>query len=213
MTRPRQTQPLAPFMLTEEIRMLTQLKLGLFTVGLWSLLGTASYALPGQTVREVEAWIQANPTLRPAPGERLTVNKVDTPAQRFTFQASMFAPGNIATAFSPGIIRTERLLLVDLINGVSVPRLEESLRAIYSSDVYTDYRRAVSLYVYPNVDTQPTANQHLILKGELLEGERFGYWVELTVDPQGVVQTGRITILLKQDLGALRDQIAQTGSP
>ncbi len=50
-------------------------------------------ALPGQTTKEVAAWMQANSTLRPSRGEKFLVTKSSTAAQRFTFEASLLPPG------------------------------------------------------------------------------------------------------------------------
>ena len=40
-------------------------------------------------------------------------------------------------------------MIVDLINDVTEERLEESLRAIYGVDIFTDYRQAEVLLAYP----------------------------------------------------------------
>ena len=184
----------------------------LLSAGFWLLLGTkVGLALPGQTINEVEAWIQAHPTLRPEPGERLLVRYSDTPAQRFVFQASVLTPGRIGLTGNGSIIRSERLQLFDMINGVTFNRLEESLRSIYGADVYSDFRRAVTFYAYPNEATPPSRNPTLLLKGELREGVRFGYWVELASNPEGVIYTGRINVLLKEDLASLQEHLQKGG--
>jgi hypothetical protein len=107
-------------------------------------------ALPGQSTEEVTTWIQAHPTLRPSSGERLYVQKSDTAAQRFTFQASVLAPGKVVFTKDRGRIRSERLAMYDAINGMTFQRLQESLRIIYGSDIYQDFNRAQVIYEYPN---------------------------------------------------------------
>ncbi|HEY9736142.1 MAG TPA: hypothetical protein V6D06_07660 [Trichocoleus sp.] len=181
------------------------LGLGCWTV-LWGL-AQPGYALPGEAVRTVEAWIQGNPTLRPGPGEILVVNRTDTPAQRFSFQASIFPVSGVRAGVDGRIIRTERFSLFDLINSIDPVRMEEALRAIYGSEVYADYRRAVPLYSYPNVDSAPLANPELLLQGEVRANDRYAYWLELAADQAGTVYSGRMTIFLREDLPALLEQL------
>ncbi|NEQ31173.1 MAG: hypothetical protein F6K04_09225 [Leptolyngbya sp. SIO4C5] len=172
-------------------------------LGLGLAAALPSRALPGQTVTEVAAWIQANPTLRPGPGERLLVNRVDTPAQRFTFQASIFPPGNLRSGINPRQIRAERTAIFDMINGVSFDRLEESLRVIYGSDIFADYQRSQPIYVYPTADAPISNNPNLLIQGELREGDRYAYWIEITSDASGNVDSGEISVLLKEDIPGL----------
>lgn len=90
-------------------------KAGLYlgaSVCLSCLIGTEiepANALPGQMVEEAIAWIQAHPTLQPA-GETLLVRKSDTPAHRFTFEASTHSPGR-AMLGNGNLIRLEQLSL------------------------------------------------------------------------------------------------------
>lgn len=185
-------------------------------LGCWAALwGIAqpSQALPGQSVRTVEAWIQGNPTLQPGPGETLVVNRTDTPAQRFSFQASIFPVSGIRPGVSGNIIRTERFGLFDLINPIGSVRMEESLRAIYGSELYADYRRAAPLYSYPNADSPPTDNPELLLQGEVRASDRYAYWLELTADQEGTVYSGRMTVFLKEDLPSLLEQLGGGGLP
>ncbi|PSN10538.1 hypothetical protein C7271_25885 [filamentous cyanobacterium CCP5] len=102
------------------------------------------------------------------------------------------------------MIRTEELTLFDQVNGVDRDRLEESLRAIYGPAVYTDYQQAQLLYAYPSAETPPPANSEIVLLGEVLEGDRYAYWLELAANPQGVVYSGRAIVFLKEDLPLLR---------
>ena len=185
-------------------------RFGCLSAGFWLALGLPALALPGQTTSQVAAWIQGNATLRPRPGEQLVVHRTDTAARRFTFRASMFAPTGVPSAPVLGKIRSEQILLVDIIDGVSMTRLEESLRRIYGADVFSDYERAERVLVYPTAETPPYTNRYLVIQGELLVGDRFGYWVEMTSDTQGRIETGRITLLLKEDVAALGDFLRGT---
>ncbi|MEO0533130.1 MAG: hypothetical protein AAF215_04605 [Cyanobacteria bacterium P01_A01_bin.123] len=178
---------------------------GWLSAGFWLALGLPALALPGQTATQVEAWIQGNATLRPRPGEQLVVHRTDTAARRFTFQASVFPPTGVQGVPLLGKIRSEHFLLVDIIDGVSMTRLEESLRRIYGADVYSDYERAERVMVYPTAETPPYTNRYLVIQGELLVGDRFGYWVEMTSDTRGRIETGRVTLLLREDVAALGD--------
>lgn len=173
----------------------------------WTL-GQPGYALPGQPVQSVEDWIQGNSTLRPGPGERLVINRTDTPAQRFAFQASIFPVNGIDPEVDGRIIRTERFSLFDLINEIDANRMEESLRAIYGSDVYADYRRAMALYSYPSLNSTPLTNSNPLLRGEVRQGDRYAYWLELASDQAGTVYSGRMTLFLKEDLPPLLEQLA-----
>jgi hypothetical protein len=176
-------------------------------------LSSPALALPGQTVDEVAAWIKANATLRPGPNERLMVRKSDSAAQRFSFEASLFAPG----AFTPGSkgsgrIRTESLKLFDMQNGVTKARLEESLRAIYGLDVTQDFDRAQSVYTYPTKATVRTGESQQkpilsALQGEIRKGARFAYWVEVAQTDKGVAYAGRVSVCEIEDIDKLETEI------
>jgi hypothetical protein len=183
-------------------------------VSTWGLLGALpAQALPGQSVDEVTAWMKANVTLRPGSNERLIVRKSDSAAQRFVFEASMFAPG----AFDPkskggGRIRTETLKLFDMQNGITKARLEESLRAIYGLDVTQDFDRAQTIYTYPTAATVKTgiAQQKPILsalQGEIRKGARFAYWVEVAQSDKGLAYAGRISVFQHEDIDRLEAEI------
>jgi hypothetical protein len=172
------------------------------------LLPLSAQALPGQDPDDVAAWIQAHPTLRPRLGERLTVRKSDTAAQRFIFQASMLPPGALGAPSDEGVIRKERIEIFDTINGVSRDRLEEALRAIYGIDIYQDYQQGQTVYDYPTDDMvqQARARNTPILEarqGELRLGDRFAYWIEVAQPREGTAITGHITVLLESDLDRL----------
>jgi hypothetical protein len=172
------------------------------------LNGGRVLALPGQSQEEVAAWIQANPTLSPSDNELLIVRKSNTAAQRFEFMADVLPPGKLLATNNFGVIRTERIELFDTINGVSRDRLEESLRIIYGLDIYQDYQQAKIIYTYPSDATvQQSINQKAPLlaarQGELRSGSRYGYWIEVAQPQTGDAVTGKILVLLKEDLDDL----------
>ncbi|NER82797.1 MAG: hypothetical protein F6K42_25230 [Leptolyngbya sp. SIO1D8] len=176
---------------------------------LWIASAVSARAVPGDSVTNVEAWIQAHPTLRPAPNETLVVNRADTPARRFTFRAMIFPVSGMAAGNGEleGIIRTEQITLVDTVDGVTAAQLEESLRAIYDAAIYNDYRRARILHRYPTDEGLEFVDADVMRQGELREGDRFGYWVDLTGEPGGFAYNGTVTVFLKEDLPALQTQL------
>ena len=172
-----------------------------------STLATTSpaAALPGQLTEDVEAWIQAHPTLQPRSGERLLVRKTNSAAQRFTFQASVFPPGRIAPTSNKGAIRTETLSFFDAANGVTRDRLEESLRVIYGLDVYQDFQQARTTYTYPGpFDVAQSRNRRTELqaarRGEVRIGDRFAYLIEVVQPADGSkAYSGQVQVILKSD--------------
>ncbi|WP_448562213.1 hypothetical protein [Trichothermofontia sp.] len=182
------------------------------SLGLLSIGGPAANALPGQLNEEVEAWIQAHPTLRPASGEKLLVRKSNTPAQRFVFQASVFPPGRVAPVDSRGIIRTERIQLFDMVNGVNRNRFEESLRAIYGLDIYQDYAQAEPVFSYPTpYDVREARDRQtplqMALQGEIRSGNRFGYWLEIAQPADGKAYSGHLVVFAKEYLDKLETEL------
>jgi hypothetical protein len=178
------------------------------------LFSPRANALPGQTTEEVAAWIRANPTLSPESGETLLVKKSDTPAQRFTFQATTLAPGRAAPILTNrgGIIRSERFELFDLVNGINAARLQETLRIIYGVDIYQDFEQARVVYEYPDaaeVDLARSRNAPLIeaLQGQLRVGERFAYWIEVAQPRAGRSISGRMTVFLKEDVEKIEAEL------
>ncbi len=179
---------------------------------LQTLFAPQANALPGQSTEEVGAWIKAHPTLRPGPGERLFVQKGDTAAQRFTFQASVLPPGKVEFTNDRSKIRNERLAMYDAINGMTLERLQDSLRIIYGLDIYQDFNRAQVVYQYPNegrinsarLEKTPVAEA---LRGELRLGDRYAYWVEVAQPREGKAFVGQMTVLLKTDIGKLKGEL------
>ncbi|MBE9159259.1 hypothetical protein IQ265_20820 [Nodosilinea sp. LEGE 06152] len=168
------------------------------------------WALPGQTVTLTESWIRNNPTLKPGPNERLAINRLVAPGQRFTFQASVFPISGVVPNPDRRQIRSERFSLVDHANPIDGDRLDESLRAIYGQEIFNDYRQGSVLLRYPERGRRPapTDNPNLFLRGEVREGERFAYWQEITYDRAGNAYLGRMAVFLKEDIPALQAQLS-----
>ncbi|MEL6602965.1 MAG: hypothetical protein AAFP20_07030 [Cyanobacteria bacterium J06614_10] len=188
---------------------------GMFTglcAGIWLGLSPAALALPGQTVEEAEAWMQAHPALRARPSERLSIRRNDTPSQRYTFHASLFGPGggsgeSLLLRRHSGetiLVRSEKFTLVDIVRGVSLPRLEDSLRSLYGAEIYADYRRAQSVIVYSPGRPEDRGTSQA-LRSHLLEGERFAYLIELLPNADGNIQTGAVTVMLREDVPAIQE--------
>lgn len=174
------------------------------------LANSSANALPGETADAVSSWIKANPTLRPNPGERFLVTKSDTPAQRFSFQASVFPPGRIEYTKDRSTIRNEQLSLYDAINGVTLARLEESLRTIYGADIYRDFAQAEIVYEYPRPGAMSGENPIKdALRGQLRVGDRFAYWTEIAQPQNNKSYTGQLTVFLKSDLEKLTTELRQ----
>ncbi|MEB3274584.1 MAG: hypothetical protein VKJ85_12440 [Prochlorothrix sp.] len=174
----------------------------------------AAHALPGEAVQDVEAWVRAHPTLLTAPYETLRVRKQNTAAQRFTYEASMWAPGRLTSSTDWGFIRSETITLFDVVNGITPDRLEESLRVIHGVDIYQDYRRAVPIYSYPQPIQDPRLRAQLTplqlaRQGEIRLGDRYAYWIEVVQNPDGSAYNGTITVFLKEDVTKLEAELRQ----
>jgi hypothetical protein len=187
-----------------------------FSLALLTCLGILaspkSYALPGQATEEVEAWIKSHPTLLPKPGERFFIQKSDTAAQRFTFQASVLAPGKAGFVGERSTIRNERIAMYDAINGMNFNRLQESLRVIYGLDIYQDFENAQVIYDYPNqsaINSARLAKTPIreALQGELRLGDRYAYWMEVAQPKNGKAYTGQMLVFLKTDLDKLEAEL------
>lgn len=171
----------------------------------------SAIALPGQTMEEAEAWMQAHPTLRADPRERLSIRRNDTPSRRYTFHASIYGPGgstgeSLLVRKQGGeliMVRSEKFTLVDLINGVSLERLEDSLRNLYGAEVFADYRRAESVLVYSPGRVEDRGTERAI-RAQILEGDLYAYIVEIIPNPDGTVNTGTVSVMIKDDLPELR---------
>lgn len=179
----------------------------------WQAIPSA-IALPGQKPDQVIDWIRTNPALRPESGERLLVRKSDTPSRRFQFQASVVLPGIAAIkASDANLIRSEQIRFFDIINGVTRSRLEESLRSIYGPEIMRDYSTAKRVYAYPTAamvqrSQGKNASQILwALQGELRQGKKYGYWVELLQNGKGSANSGQITVFELESLPKLEQEL------
>jgi len=95
---------------------------------------------------------------------------------------------------------------------VTPERLTESLRVIYGPAIYQDYQRANLVYAYPTpatIDLARRQNRPMLIarQGELLLGDRFAYWLEVTRTENGKPINGRITVFLPEDLDKLEVEL------
>lgn len=187
-------------------------------LGLWIGLGAMpAWAIPGQTTSEVLAWMKSNSTLRPNPGEKLLIRRNSTAAMGFSFEASLLPPGRLSrlsrVSLGNPIIRSETLTLFDMRNGVTLERLRESLRTIYGVDVAQDFERSQTLHTYPSAaklqasNSQAPTPQASVLQGELREGNRFGYWLEIAPTEKGYAYSGRLMVFLRDDVAKLKTEL------
>ncbi len=179
---------------------------------IWLALTATAHALPGQSVDEAEAWMQAHPTLRADPRERLSIRRNDTPSRRYTFHGSIFGPGGGSgdslllrrrQSNEPLVVRSEKLTLVDIISGVSIERLEDALRTIYGAEIYADYRRGQSVLVYSPGRPEDRGTQRAS-RAQVIEGDLYAYIIEVIPNPDGTIHTGTASVILKEDVPALR---------
>ncbi|MGB3291802.1 MAG: hypothetical protein WBB01_02290 [Phormidesmis sp.] len=189
------------------------LRNGLMITGIWLGLASTATALPGQSVQEAEAWMQAHPTLRATPGENLSLRRNDTPSRRYTFHASVFGPGSssgesmlLRRSEQRRIVRSEKFTLVDIVSGVSIERLEDALRTLYGAEVYADYRRSQSVLVYSPGRPEDRGTQRAA-RAQLSEGNLYAYVVEVLPNPDGTISTGSVTMMLREDIPALREAL------
>jgi hypothetical protein len=183
---------------------------GAIALAALALTSQPGWSLPGQSVTLAESWIRNHPTLRPAANERLSINRLVAPAQRFTFQASVFPVSGVSPGIDRRQIRTERFTITDHANPITPDRLDESLRAIYGQEIFNDYRQATVRLRYPARGARQITgdNPNLVLRGEVRQGERFAYWQEIAYDRAGVAYLGRMAVFLIADLPALEAQLS-----
>ena len=181
----------------------------------FSLIPARINALPGDSPVNVASWISSHPTLSPAiSANGLYVKKSNTAAQRFTFQAtprSLFI--NRFSRRRTTIIESERFAFFDMINGVTMERLEETIRTIYGLNIYEDYLDAQVIYAYPTPEILEDARRHHLSllaaqNGELRLGNYFAYWIEITETDAGIAYNGHVEIILKEDIESLYAQLS-----
>lgn len=196
------------------------LRAGLICTGaiasILTLTGSAS-ALPGQSVTEAEAWMQAHPTLRADRRERLSLRRNDTPSRRYTFHGSIYGPGGSAGESllvrqqangQLTMVRSEKFTLVDLINGVTVEKLEDALRTLYGAEVYADYRRSQAVLIYSPSRLEDRGTQRAT-RVQISEGDLYAYIVEVIPNPDGTINTGTVSVMLKEDVPALQTALRE----
>ncbi|MEL6552401.1 MAG: hypothetical protein AAFQ63_02895 [Cyanobacteria bacterium J06621_11] len=189
---------------------------GLMVAGMWSGIGMSmddrAIALPGQTIDEAKSWMQAHPTLRARPSERLSIRRSNTPSNRYTFHGSPFGPAggsgeSLLVRRSNGervMVRSEKFTLVDMVRGVDIPQLEDSLRTIYGAEVFADYRRAQTVMVYSPGRAEDRGTERAI-RSHLLEGDLYAYLIEVMPNTNGIVETGAVTVMLREDVAAIQE--------
>ena len=188
-------------------------KIALFIAG-GLMLAAPAQAIPGQTTDEAAVWMQSNSTVRPSANETFLVRRVNTAAQQLTFNASVLPPGKLIRLIPGGrIIRSETLSLFDMRNGVTLNRLRESVRSIYGLDIAQDFAQSTIVKTYPAEarvqEAVATQNAQLVMQqGELRQGERFAYWLEVAQTDQGRAYSGQLTVFLLDDLEKLRSELA-----
>jgi hypothetical protein len=174
----------------------------------------SAQALPGDLVGDVATWIEANPSFRGSTINNLKVTRYNTAAQKMTFEASLYSPTRLNEQ-PTGLIRSEKLHFFDVTNGVTIERLQEALRTLYGVNVYQDFAAAREVYSYPDISTLNRARRENLpilaaQQGTLLEGDRFAYWIEVVKSDRQTdfANRGHITVLLKEDLAALENQLS-----
>ncbi|MBD1842940.1 hypothetical protein H6F89_05850 [Cyanobacteria bacterium FACHB-63] len=177
-------------------------------------MATPAQAIPGQTIDEASVWMQSNSTIRPSQNEKFLVRRVNTAAQQLTFDASLYPPGKM-TRLAPGgrVIRSETLSLFDMRNGVTLNRLRDSVRLIYGLEIAQDFAASTIVKSYPTEARIQEAvsqqnSQIAALQGELRQGERFAYWLEIAQTENGRAYSGQLTVFLLDDLEKLRSELA-----
>lgn len=182
----------------------------LSSLGFW---GSAAQALPGQPAETVAAWIKDHPILQPSPGETLLIRKQEADGSRFTFQAEVTPPGRIVTPLDKETIRTERITLFET-NGLTPDQLAATIRDIYGSDIEADFTQAPEVLRYPSAEvldapvTQDTFLQRAI-QGVIRQGAQFVYWLELTQNPDGSVQQGKIVLFEAEWLPKVQEEVKE----
>lgn len=168
------------------------------------------WSLPGEAVDEVANWIYSNPLLPDGRRGSLRVSRSDIPGQRFTFVASKTLPTQRGLGIGERRIRSEWLEVLDYNNGVTSERLIEAVRGIYGLDLYQDYRNAELIYDYVS-PTGPTGQHQR--RGQLWQGDRFGYWLELTERDGEEPVLGKLALILLDDIPTVQADLEALAPP
>ncbi|MFN5854703.1 MAG: hypothetical protein ACK456_02185 [Pseudanabaenaceae cyanobacterium] len=173
-----------------------------------SFLGkSAAVALPGQPAYQVQEWLRGHPVLRPAKNETLLITKQNSPAHRFQFLATGFMPfnGSFLEDGRGDVIRSEKLEITDVRDGsmgVTPQRLEDALRGIYGAEIMQDFVNGEVLVFYPSRSDGTGGSV-----GQLRQGKRFLYWIEVLQAPGGNFPTGQITVLDLRDVAGVTTEL------
>lgn len=168
------------------------------------------WSLPGEAVDEVANWIYSNPLLPDGRRGSLRVSRSDIPGQRFTFVASKTLPTQRGLGIGERRIRSEWLEVLDYNNGVTSERLIEAVRGIYGLDLYQDYRNAELIYDYVS-PTGPTGQHQR--RGQLWQGDRFGYWLEITERDGEDPVLGKLALILLDDIPTVQADLEALAPP
>jgi hypothetical protein len=165
-----------------------------------TLSKATALGLPNQPPYQVQEWLRGHPVLRPAENEKLLIAKQNSPAHRFVFLSTTLMPfGNIFLEDGRGeVIRSEKLEITDVRDGsmgVTPQRLEEALRSIYGVEIMQDFVTGEVLAFYPS--RNPSSGGPV---GQLRQGKRFLYWIEVLQIPGGSFPTGQITVMDLRDI-------------
>ncbi|WP_159789066.1 hypothetical protein [Sodalinema gerasimenkoae] len=167
-------------------------------------------SLPGEAVDEVANWIYSNPLLPDGRRGSLRVSRSDVPGQRFTFVASKTLPTQRGLGVGERRIRSEWLEVLDYNNGVTSERLIEAVRGVYGLDLYQDYRNAELIYDYVS-PTGPGGQDKR--RGQLWQGDRFGYWLELTERDGEEPVLGKLALILLDDIPTVQTDLEALAPP
>lgn len=168
-------------------------------IAFWFCLSPTAIALPGDAIEDVARWIQTNPRLPDGRSGSLRVSRSDIPGQRLTFVAAPTRPTDFGFAIGAQTVRSERLELLDYENGVTRDRLADLLRSVYGLDLHQDYRNARPVYDYVSA----AGSGRDTYRGEVRQGDRFGYWIEI-IERDGVEPVvGTIAVFQLDDLAAV----------
>ncbi|MFN9649667.1 MAG: hypothetical protein ACK58Z_14555, partial [Pseudanabaena sp.] len=90
---------------------------------------------------------------------------------------------------------------------------------IYGPEIMRDYATAKRVYAYPTavmVKRSQSKNASSILwalQGELRQGKKYGYWVELLQNGKGSANSVQITVFELESLPKLEDELINRNNP
>jgi hypothetical protein len=83
---------------------------------------------------------------------------------------------------------------------------------IYGVEISQDFDRASVLYAYPSEEkiieaVRKNDPKLAALQGELRQGRRYAYWLEIAQTPEGLAYSGKVTVFLADDLEKLKTEL------